>query len=155
MLLDLAGRVAVVIEDYRRFYDDPIAVSAGDKQLLLTAHSLFGPAGGIQSQLTPEQVAQAHRRLCPVDVLTACPGGPENIHLDIVGPDIDLNGIIFHQWIHKHGRKRGLAFALGVERADAHQAMHTVFTFHPAVGIGTYHFDAGRFDTGFLAGLFK
>ncbi|MCB2097773.1 MAG: hypothetical protein AB7F91_15385 [Parvularculaceae bacterium] len=30
MLLDLAGRVAVVIEDYRRFYDDPIAVSAGD-----------------------------------------------------------------------------------------------------------------------------
>ena len=30
MLLDLAGRVAVVIEDYQRFYDDPIAVRAGD-----------------------------------------------------------------------------------------------------------------------------
>src|SRR5581483_3266451 len=52
--------------------------------------------------------------------------------------------------------ERGVAARIGVERRDAHQAVHAVLALEPAIGVVAVHDDGRRLDAGALAfGLFQ
>ena len=45
-----------------------------------------------------------------------------------LGIHFDFDAVV-HQWMDEHRSERSLPFALGVERADAYEAMYPVFSF--------------------------
>ena len=60
-------------------------------------------------------------------MLAACAGRAVDLHLDILGTDLDLNivGQLGHDL--ECGKAR-LAAGVGVERGNAHETVHAVFT---------------------------
>ena len=70
-------------------------------------------------------VDESNGRACLVDVLAACAGGAVDLHLDVLGADLDLNvlGQLGHDLKRCEAR---LAAGVGVKRGNAHQAVHAV-----------------------------
>ena len=112
--------------------------------LQLAALGLAGSdnAGGL--------VDQTHSGRRFVDVLAACTGRTVNLHFNIRRVDLDFNIVI--QFRHNlQAGKAGLAAGVGIKRADAHQAVHAVFTFQHTVSVGTLNHHRSGLDTGFIA----
>ena len=87
-----------------------------------------------------------------VDVLAACTGGAVHLHLDILGADVHLNGVV--QLGHDFQRsKAGLAAGVGIKGRNTHQAVHAVLTLEQAVGVGALHHHGSAFHTGLVAVL--
>ena len=97
-------------------------------------------------------VDQTHSGRSLVDVLAACTGGTVHLHLNVLGADIHLNGVI--QLGHHFQRsKAGLAAGVGVKGRHAHQTVHTVLALEQAVGVGTLHHHGGALHAGFITVL--
>ena len=83
-------------------------------------------------------------------MLAACTGRTVNLHFNICRVDLDFNIVI--QFRHNlQAGKAGLAAGVGIKRADAHQAVHAVFTFQHTVSVGTLNHHRSGLDTGFIA----
>ena len=66
-----------------------------------------------------------------VDVLPAGAGGPENLHFDVLGADIDLR--LFHLGKHRDGRGRGVDSAAGLGFRHALHAVDAGLEFETRV----------------------
>ena len=87
-----------------------------------------------------------------VDVLAACTGGAVHLHLDVLGADVHLNGVV--QLGHDFQRsKAGLAAGVGIKGRNTHQAVHAVLALEQAVGVGTLHHHGSAFHAGLVAVL--
>jgi len=85
-------------------------------------------------------------------VLAACTGGTVHLHLNVLGADIHLNGVV--QLRHHFQRsKAGLTAGVGIKGRHAHQTVHTVLALEQAVGVGTLHHHGGALHAGFIAVL--
>ena len=85
-----------------------------------------------------------------VDVLAACTGGAEHLHLDVLGADVHLNGVV--QFGHHFQRgKAGLAAGVGIKRRHADQTVHAVLAFQQAVGVGTLDHHGSALHAGLIA----
>ena len=96
-------------------------------------------------------VDQAHGGACLVDVLAARAGGAVDLHLDVLGPDLDVLGVIGDLGDDLDRGKRGLPPGVGVERRHAHEAVNAVFALEQAVGVLALDEDAGGFDARLVA----
>ena len=67
-------------------------------------------------------------------MLAAGAGGPVDLHLDILVPDLDLV-VIFDLGHHLHRSKGGLPAGVGVKGRDPHQTVHAVLALQKAIGI--------------------
>src|SRR5436309_2183944 len=114
-----------------------------------TRISMISPAGRVRAPLDAERITfdgtadwrirslilaaghdaggnmrDAHSRIRSIDVLPAFAAGAVSVNADVVGFDVDLDGIVY-LGCNKHAGKRSMT-ALGlVERRDAHQAMNS------------------------------
>ena len=70
-----------------------------------------------------------------VHVLTAGARGAVGIDLEVGFVDLDLDRVVHHR-IDPDAGKTGLPPGVGVERADAHQAVDAALGLQPAIGIG-------------------
>ena len=87
-----------------------------------------------------------------VDVLAACAGGAVDLHLDVLGADVHLNGVV--QLGHDLQRgKAGLTAGVGVERRDAHQTVDAVLALEQAVGVGALDHHGSALHAGLVAVL--
>ena len=87
-----------------------------------------------------------------VDVLAAGAGGPVDLHLDILLPD--LHGVVILHLRHDlNGGEGGLAAGVGVKGGDADQAVDAVLALQKAVGVLTLDGDGGGLDAGLVAVL--
>ena len=85
-------------------------------------------------------------------MLAAGTGGAVHLHLDILGADVHLNGVV--QFRHDFQRgKAGLAAGVGVKGRDTHQTVHTVLALEQTVGVGTLDHHGSTLQTGFVAVL--
>ena len=96
-------------------------------------------------------IGDAHRAVGLVDVLAAGARGAVGVDAQILVLDLDLDLVVDHRIDPDRG-EAGVAARVGVERRDAHQAMHAAFGLEPAIGIGAVDPDRRRFDAGALAG---
>src|SRR5204863_4337082 len=96
-------------------------------------------------------MGDADRAVGLVDVLPAGPRGAVGVDAQILVEDVDLDRLVDH-WIDPDRGKAGMAPRSGIERRDAHQAMHAAFGLQPAIGIDAADLDRRRFDAGALAG---
>jgi len=81
------------------------------------------------------EVSQPDSRVGLVNMLTAGPAGPVGIGPHIGFIDFNRLGILdFGSDVN--GRKTGLAFSFGIERADPDQPVHAGFPFEIAIGHG-------------------
>ena len=90
------------------------------------------------------QMPEPNGRFCLVDVLSARAARTKSIPFYIRRIDFNLNGIVHHR-VHRDGGKGGHPLALGIVRADAHQAVDPVFTFEQAVGEVAFDFQGNGF----------
>ena len=79
------------------------------------------------------QVDQADRAGGLVDVLPARSAGAEDLLLEILVADLDVDRVA-HFGCHVDGREARLALSLGVERADADQAVDATLALEVSVG---------------------
>ncbi len=87
-----------------------------------------------------------------VDVLAAGTRGAVDLHLDIFGADIHLDGVV--QLRHDFQRsKAGLAAGVGVKGRDAHQTVDAILALEQAVGVGALDHDGSTLQTGLIAVL--
>ena len=87
-----------------------------------------------------------------IDVLAAGTRGAVHLHLDILGADVHLNGVV--QLGHNLQRsKAGLAAGVGVKGRDTHQTVHAVLALKQTVGVGTLDHHRGALQTGLVAVL--
>ena len=85
-------------------------------------------------------------------MLAAGTGGAVHLHLDILGADVHLNGIV--QLRHDFQRsKAGLAAGVGVKGRDTHQTVHAVLALEQAVGVGALDHHRSALQAGFVAVL--
>ena len=89
------------------------------------------------------------RRL--VDVLAARAGGAVDLHFNVLGPDLDILGIVGDLGDDLDRGERRLPPRVGVERRHAHQPVDAILALEQAVGIRALDQDAGRFDAGLVA----
>ena len=75
-------------------------------------------------------VRDPHRRVGRVDRLTAGPGAPVHVDLEIVLIDVDLDIVDLGEY--RHGRRRGMDPALGLGLGDALNAMRSAFELEHA-----------------------
>ena len=69
-------------------------------------------------------------------MLAACTGGAEHLHLDVLGADVHLNGVV--QLRHHFQRsKASLAAGVGIKGRHTDQTVHAVLALEQAVGVGT------------------
>ena len=80
-----------------------------------------------------------------VDVLAAGAGGAERVDLQVGVVDLDLDRVVHHR-IHPDAGEAGLPAGGGVERADAHQAVHAGLGLQPAIGVRAGDLQRRRFD---------
>jgi len=97
-------------------------------------------------------VAQAHGRLHLVDVLPPGARRTERVPLDVGGIDRDLDRVVDGRR-YEHRRKRGLTLVVGVERRQAHHAVHAVLALEVAVGVFPLELQRAGFHPDFVAGL--
>ncbi len=91
------------------------------------------------------QVRQAHGRVGGVDALAAGPGGAVDVDADLVVGDVDLVGLL-EGGDDLDGGEAGLAAALVVVFADAHDAVGALLDREGAVGVGAVDGEGGRAD---------
>jgi len=85
-------------------------------------------------------------------VLAAGTGGTVHLHLDVLGADVHLDGVV--QLRHHFQRsKAGLAAGIGVKGRHAHQTVHAVLTLEQAVGVGALDHHGSALQAGFVAVL--
>ena len=97
-------------------------------------------------------VDQTDSRRSLVDVLAAGTGRTVHLHLDVLGADVHLDGVV--QLGHHFQRsKAGLAAGVGVKGRHAHQAVHAVLALEQAVGVGTLDHHGSALQAGFVAVL--
>ena len=98
-------------------------------------------------------VGQPDRRLGLVDVLAARPARPQHVDADVRFLDLHVDAVVDRR-IDIHAGERGVPARVGVERRDAHQAMHAALGLEPAIGVAALDLDGGRLDARlFAAGL--
>jgi len=66
--------------------------------------------------------------------------------------EVDPNAVV-HLRVHKHAGKRRVAPAVGIERGDAHQAVHAGLALEAAVGVFPADVEGCALDPGLLPGL--
>ena len=93
------------------------------------------------------QVRDAHRRVGDVDVLAAGTGGAVDVDPQLLVVDDDV-GDVLEERRDLEGGERGLALALRVERAHAHEPVDAVLGAEPAVRVAALHHERGRGDAG-------
>ena len=99
-------------------------------------------------------VGEPDRRLCLVDVLAAGAAGAHGVDAHVGLLDVDIDAVVDHR-IDVDLGERGMAPRIGVERRDAHQAVHAVLGLQPAIGVVALDLDRRRLDAGLFAlGLF-
>ncbi len=86
-----------------------------------------------------------------VDVLAAGAAGAHRVDPNIRLLDVDIDAVVDHRIDGDAGKGR-VPPRIGVERRNAHQAVHAVFGLQPAISVVALHFDGGGFDAGFFAG---
>ena len=85
-----------------------------------------------------------------VDVLAARAGGAHRVGAHVALLDVDDDAVVDHRIDARIG-ERGVTPRVGIERRDAHQAMHAVLALEPAVGVAALDLHRGRLDAGALA----
>jgi hypothetical protein len=108
---------------------------------VLTAHDDVG-----------REVRDPDRRVCLVHVLSAGPGRAKRVHADVLGVDVDLDGVVDLRK-HVHGRERRVPAALRVERRDPHEPVHAALDLQVAVGVLAADRERRALDAGLVAGL--
>ena len=97
-------------------------------------------------------IAQPDRRFDLIDVLAARTARPEGIPLDVRRIDRDFDRIVDRRR-HEHRRESRLPLVIGVERRQAHHAVHAVFALEVAVGVFALEFERAGLYTYLLASL--
>ena len=87
----------------------------------------------------------------PVDVLPARAAGPEGIHPQVLGAHLHVH-VVGELRRHPHRREAGVPPMRGVERRDAHQAVHALLRLQKAVGVVALHHHRGALDPRLLVG---
>ena len=95
-------------------------------------------------------VGEADRRFGLVDVLAAGPARAQRIGAHVGFLDVDDDAVVDHR-IDVDARERRVPARVGIERRDAHQAMHAVLGLEPAEGVAALDLDGRRLDAGLLA----
>jgi hypothetical protein len=95
------------------------------------------------------QVGDPNRRVGDVDVLAAGALGAIGVDPQVLGVDLRLLGLVEHRH-GVEGGEGGVAAGLGVERRDAHEAMHALLTGQLAVGVAPLDDEGDRADAGLL-----
>ena len=104
---------------------------------------------------TGRDMRQAHRGFGLVDVLAAGAAGAHRVGAHVAFIDLDLDAVVDHRVDVDTGKRR-MPPRIGVERRDAHEAVHAVLALEPAIGIAALDLDRRRLDAGFFArGLFE
>jgi anaerobic selenocysteine-containing dehydrogenase len=106
--------------------------------------ALYDDAGGF--------MRDPNGRLGFVDVLPAGPRSAVGVDADIFVLDDDIDVVVDFGGDHD-GSKGGVPFGVGVERADAYQAVDAVFDLEIAVGVLPFDDDGRILDPGLLAAL--
>ena len=87
-----------------------------------------------------------------VDVLAAGTGGAVDLHLDVLGADVHLDGVV--QLGHDFQRgKAGLAAGVGIKGRHADQTVHAVLALEQTVGVGTLDHHGSALQAGLVAVL--
>ena len=86
-----------------------------------------------------------------VDVLTARAGGAVDLHFIVLGPDLEVLGVILDLGNHFDGGKRGLPPGVGVKGGHPHQPVDAVLPLQEAVGVFAGDHDGGGLDSGLVA----
>ena len=94
-------------------------------------------------------VRQAHRRVGGVDRLAARARGAVDVHADLGVRHVDVVGLL-DDGQHLNLGEGGLAAALVVEGADAHQAVRALLDGEVAVHVLAVDDECGRLDAGLL-----
>src|SRR5690606_31073534 len=82
-------------------------------------------------------VRKTHGRVGLVDVLAAGAAGAVGVHAQVGRIDIDFNGVV-DLGVDEYAGKRGVSAVGRVERAFAHQAVHTGFGAQQTKGVFTF-----------------
>ena len=114
----------------------PIAVL---RAVVLTHHRDIG-----------RDVSEAHRRFRLVDVLPTGAAGPHRVDPHVRFFDIDVDAVVDHR-IDVDAGERGVPARVGIERRDAHQAMHAVLGLEPAERVAALDLNGCRFNASPLA----
>ena len=85
-----------------------------------------------------------------VDVLPAGAARAQCIDTHVGFLDVDLDAVVDHG-IYVDARERGVPARIGIERRDAHQAMHAVLGLEPAIGVAALDLQGRGLDAGLLA----
>jgi murein DD-endopeptidase MepM/ murein hydrolase activator NlpD len=96
-------------------------------------------------------VGETDRRFGLVDVLTAGAARAHRIGAHVGLLDVDDDAVVDHRE-DGDARERGMAARIGVERRDAHQAVHAAFGLEPAERVVALDLDGRRLDARLLAG---
>ena len=96
------------------------------------------------------EVGEPDRGFGLVDVLAAGAAGAQRIDAHVRLVDVDLDAVVDRRIDVDAGEGR-VAARIGIERRNAHQAMHAVLGFEPAIGVTALDLDGGRFDAGLFA----
>src|SRR5262249_24975319 len=95
------------------------------------------------------QMGVADTALGLVLVLAAGPAAAEGVALQLFGADLDLNRTLDFRH-HVDGGKGSLPACVGVERADAHQAVHAPLALEIAVSEFTDHVERSAANAGLV-----
>ena len=85
-----------------------------------------------------------------VDVLAAGAAGAHRVDAHVGLLDVDIDAVVDHR-IDVDAGERSVPARIGVERRDAHQAMHAALGLEPAVGVVALDLDGRRLDAGLFA----
>src|SRR5262249_37976586 len=117
----------------------------------LGAVLVLGALGLTHHRDACRDVGEAHRRLGLVDVLPAGAARPHGVSAHVGLLDLDDDTVV-DNGIDRDAGEGGVPTGVGVERRDAHEAMHAVLALEPAISIVALHLDGGRLDAGLFAG---
>ncbi len=92
----------------------------------------------------------AHGGVGLVDVLAARAGGAVGVNPDVLHVDFDLPVVLQHRR-HVQGSEGGVPPGVGVEGADANQAMDALFPAQVAVGVVPVHLEGNGLDARLVA----
>ena len=95
-------------------------------------------------------MGQAHRGRVLLHVLAARAARAVDVHLDVLGPDFDLDVVIEHRQ-HLDQGERGVPPRRRIEGADAHQPVDAALGLEIAIGPRAGDFDGDGLDAGLFA----
>src|SRR5262245_51175669 len=92
----------------------------------------------------------ADRAFGLVDMLAAGAGRAVGVDLQVTLTDVDIDVLVDHR-IDPDRRETCMPPCIGIERADADQAVYASLGLEPAIGIWSTHLKRRRLDAGLLA----